>query len=83
MVLSNGNIVAGSLQDGVYCSTDNGTTFTPTNNGLSNITVRSLAVKISNGYLFAGTYGGGVFRTTDGGDNWTAVNNGQPETFMN
>ena len=47
------------------------------NTGLTNLSVRSLALDPTTpSTLYAGTYGGGVFKTTDGGGNWTAVNTG-------
>ena len=76
LVLPNDNILAADFLYGVYRSTNNGTTFTAINNGLTNLDIKALDVKTSNGYLFAATYGGGVFRSTDNGENWVAVNNG-------
>lgn len=40
VVLANGTILAGNWGGGVFRSTDNGTTFAATNNGLSNTQVR-------------------------------------------
>ena len=58
----------------VYFSTNNGTSWTPVNTGLTDLDVLSLAVSGDN--LFAGTWGGGVFLSTDNRKNWTNVNTG-------
>jgi len=58
--------------DGIYKSTDNGATWTPT--GLSGEAVFSILVKGT--YIFAGTNTNGVFRSADNGATWTAINNG-------
>ena len=63
----------GGVFGGVFLSTNNGTSWTPVNSGLTNFEVHSLAVSGTN--LFAGT-DGGVFLTTNSGASWTAVNNG-------
>jgi hypothetical protein len=57
---------------GVFLSTNNGTSWTAVNNGLTNTFVRALAVSGTN--LFAGTVeGGGVFLSTNNGTSWTAT----------
>jgi hypothetical protein len=58
---------AGSLGDGVFRSTDNGTSWTAVNNGLDT-NVLSLAISGTN--LFAGTYDG-IFLSTNSGESWT------------
>jgi len=78
--VSGNNLFAGTDGSGVFRSTDNGTSWTAVNNGLTDLYVLAFAVS-SNGAdgvtLFAGTNGGGgVFRSTDNGTSWTAVNNG-------
>jgi hypothetical protein len=69
-----GNVFAGSIGNGVYLTTNNGTSWTAVNTGLTNLTVYSLVV--NGGNVFAGTNGGGVFLTTNNGTSWSAVNTG-------
>jgi photosystem II stability/assembly factor-like uncharacterized protein len=68
------NLFAALSNNGVFLSTNNGTSWTAVNNGLTNLDVRALAVSGTN--LFAGTYGGGVFLSTNNGASWNAMNNG-------
>ncbi|MCX6136787.1 MAG: T9SS type A sorting domain-containing protein [Ignavibacteriales bacterium] len=65
--------------DGVYLSSDNGTSWTQT----SLNTMEISNIKVSGKNLFAGTYFNGIFCSTDNGTSWTAVNNGltNPEVF--
>ena len=68
------NIFAGTSSGGVFRSTNNGTSWTEVNSGLTNTSIQALTVLGTN--LFAGTYNGGVFLSTNNGTNWAAVNNG-------
>ena len=61
---------------GVFLSTDNGTSWTAANDGLTDTHIQALAVSGSN--LFAGTYGGGVFHSTNYGASWVSANVGLP-----
>ena len=74
LAVSGTNLFAGTQGGGVFLSTDDGTSWTAVNSGLTNTTVRAFAVSGTN--LFAGTAGGGVFLSTDNGTNWTAANSG-------
>ncbi|WP_219588537.1 WD40/YVTN/BNR-like repeat-containing protein, partial [Vibrio parahaemolyticus] len=65
LAISNSNIFAGTVGDGVYLSTNDGSTWTQTS--LNNLTVYSLI--INGNYLFAGTENG-IFLTTNNGLNW-------------
>jgi ligand-binding sensor domain-containing protein len=80
LVVNGMNLFVGTLLDGVFLSTDNGTSWKKVNNGLTNGTVKSLAIIGTN--LFAGT-GAGVFLSTNNGTSWTAVNNGLTNTYVN
>ena len=61
---------------GVSYSTDNGTSWTAVNTGLTNTSVKSLAVSGTN--LFTGTLGGGVFLSTNNGTSWVPAGTGLP-----
>ena len=72
MVSRDSNIFEGSI--GVSLTTDNGNSWTPVNNGLTDNSVTSLAIKDS--IVCAGTQNGGVFLSINNGNNWTIKNNG-------
>ena len=74
IVYSGTNIFAGTENEGVYLSTNDGTSWTQVNNGLTDSTVRALAVYGTN--VFAGTADSGIYRSTNNGTNWTIANNG-------
>ena len=80
------NLFAGTWGGGVFLSTNNGTSWTAVNTGLTNTYVRSLAVSPASGgsgtNLFAGTDGDGGFLSTNNGGSWSAVNNGLAETSV-
>ncbi len=73
LAVSGTNLFAGASFDGVYRSTDNGTSWTEDTAGMGAQYVAALAVIGAN--LFAGTFYG-VYLSTDNGTNWTAVNSG-------
>ena len=74
LTVSGKNLFAGT-SDGVYLSTNNGTSWSVV--GLTSTNVNALAISGAN--LFAGT-NSGVFRSTNNGTNWTAVNTGLMNT---
>ncbi|HZY10247.1 MAG TPA: T9SS type A sorting domain-containing protein, partial [Bacteroidota bacterium] len=59
LAVSSTNLFAGT-DDGVFLSTNRGTSWTQVNTGLTNTSVSVLKVSSTN--LFAGTWGGGVWR---------------------
>jgi hypothetical protein len=77
-----GNLFAGTGSNGVFLSTNNGTSWTAINDGLplrdsaDYVFVSCLAASEQN--LFAGTGDSGVYLSTNSGTNWRAVNNGLP-----
>jgi hypothetical protein len=80
LAVSGTNLLAGSYGGGIFRSTNNGTTWTAVNMGLTGpVHVYSLAVIPASGgsgtNIFAGTQFQGVFRSTDNGTTWTGVNN--------
>ena len=80
-VVSGINLFAGTINSGVFISTNNGDTWSKVNAGLTNLYISSLAVSGPN--LFAGTFEGGIFRSTNNGEFWVAVNTGLTEDAVN
>jgi hypothetical protein len=70
-------IYAGTYDRGVLKSTDQATSWSAINGGLTNTNVTALAINPKNtSTIYAGTDGGGVFKSTNGGDDWSAINSG-------
>ncbi len=67
----------GTSYDGVYKSTDNGSTWLPANTGMGPKSVKTLAVTQSS-FLVAGAYTAGFYKSTDNGLNWNKSVNGFP-----
>jgi hypothetical protein len=79
--VSDTNLFAGNDGGGgVFLSTNNGTSWTAVNTGLSSWYVEALA--FSGTDLFAGTGGGGICHSTNNGISWTEVNNGLTNTTV-
>jgi photosystem II stability/assembly factor-like uncharacterized protein len=71
-------IFAGSWSSGIFVTTDNGTTWTPVNNGFTIAPVKGLTTCGTT--IFAGTYwsnAAALFRTTDDGTNWSQLDFGR------
>jgi photosystem II stability/assembly factor-like uncharacterized protein len=66
-------IVAGTMWDGIYISSDNGMTWTP-----STLKGQIGAVAASDSVIYAGVYADRIYRSTDDGTSWTASSNGLP-----
>ncbi len=69
-------VFAGTYSTGVWLSTDNGSTWTQVNTGLTAFQVQCFTTKGTD--IYVGIEGGGVFRSTNYGTEWTQVNNGLP-----
>ncbi len=74
VLLVSGTTIFAGTNSGVWSTTDNGTTWTQVNTGLTTLDVRALALNGTT--IYAGTNGGGIFRTADNGTTWTATNTG-------
>ena len=75
------NLFAGSNGKGIFLSTNNGTSWSAVDSGLTNTDVRALAVSGTN--LFAGTWGSGVFLSTNNGTSWSVVDTGLTNPYIN
>src|SRR5262245_58282079 len=73
MTSNGGYVLAGTYNNGVYRSSDNGLTWTQVNNGLGNLNIRGLTTH--NGKVYAGTEAG-AFVTADNGLTWTDISYG-------
>jgi len=89
-VNSNDHLFAGTLNSGIFRSTDDGNSWAPVNNGITNsgvttATFWSLAVN-SSGHVFAGASGFlpdlGVYRSTDNGDTWVHFSADFPDAVV-
>jgi hypothetical protein len=70
LAISGLNIFAGT-GDGVFLSSDRGTSWSAANSGMTNAHIYSLVFSGTN--LFAGTDSGKVYRSTNNGATWTSV----------
>lgn len=77
------NIFAGTQSNGVFKSTDNGTSWNAVNNGLVGNALNIQASVVNGSTLYVGTYLGGVHKTTNNGTVWTTVNAGLTNLNVN
>ncbi len=77
MALLPDSAFAGTDYNGVYRSTDNGTSWTAVNTGLADTNITSISVVQTavQTYLFTGTISG-LYRSSNGGSMWNLMNNG-------
>lgn len=75
-VAGTGKLFAGTFR-GIYISSNNGSSWTPSNTGLDYGAVNSFAINGSH-VLVAMNGGGTVFRSSDDGSTWVQVINGLP-----
>jgi photosystem II stability/assembly factor-like uncharacterized protein len=64
---SNGDIIAGTANEGIFYSTDNGINWKPSS--LNTYDITKLLI-LNNGVILAGTTSGGLFKSSDNGKNW-------------
>ncbi len=65
---SQDNLFIATFDDGIYKSSDLGTTYTHVNIDYPHIWILG---RTSDDLLFAGTYGNGIYTSTDNGENWS------------
>jgi len=77
-------VFAGSSGGGVYLSTNNGTSWSEMDSGLTNMGISALTT-IPNGsggtIIFAGTFGSGVFKSTNLGKSWDSTALGKEDVW--
>ena len=71
----NSTIYAGTYQNGVYASGDDGLNWSPRNYGIEDKQVLSITSN-SSGILFAGTAGYGIYHSSDNGQSWLPSSTG-------
>jgi hypothetical protein len=75
--------VYAATNDGVWKSTNGGTTWKQQSTGITDLAIHPLAIDPSApATVYAGTVNAGVFETTNGGASWSAVNTGLTSTFI-
>jgi len=73
-------LLAGTASNGIYKSTDGGTSWIHSSTGLNNLNIQTIAydnVLVNSSTvtrIYAGTNGGGMYRSTDNGDTWSSLN---------
>lgn len=77
----NGKVFAGTMENGVFMSTDEGATWSEANHGIERRNVQTLVNK--DGDLYAGTTDNGVYFSSDNGATWTNRSNGLGEVYIN
>ncbi|MBI3596935.1 MAG: hypothetical protein HY203_07265 [Nitrospirae bacterium] len=69
-----------ATNDSVYKTRDDGATWVPVTEGLSNARILSLAIHPTHtSTIYAGTLGDAVYRSVDGGNRWSIINAGLKE----
>lgn len=71
IIAPNGHLFAGTMT-GVYRSTDQGSSWTQANSGLTRSEIYELTFD-QQGNLYASSYFGGVYRSSNNGDTWTPL----------
>jgi ligand-binding sensor domain-containing protein len=67
--VSGADLFVGTWGGGIFLSTDNGTSWSAVNTGLTCLYIEALTQSGTN--LLAGTYGSGIFLSTNNGTSWT------------
>ena len=75
------NVIAGSI--GILISSDNGATWNPTNNILTDSQIDVYALTVNGNDILAGTGGSGIFISSDNGTHWSPSNNGLTDYDVN
>lgn len=76
IVINDSNVYAGTEINGIYLSTNYGTTWNQFSNVVPSGSNPILSININDQNILAGTRWGGLYMTTNNGLNWTQINNG-------
>jgi len=71
-------VYVGSVNGGIFESTDGGTTWATANRGLASLEIQALVVDPRDPRLLFADTGGGVFRSSNGGVSWQPYGRGLP-----
>jgi photosystem II stability/assembly factor-like uncharacterized protein len=74
-------VFAGTSGGGVFLSTNNGSSWTPINAGLTDLNVT--VITFAGNDIFAGTLSGGIFLSKNNGALWNPVDSGAPGYIYN
>ncbi len=75
LLVLEGKVYAGTWNNGIYATTDNGISWTEKNHGLPLKIINCFALVGSNIFASVG-YGNEIYLSTDQGESWTLKNNG-------
>jgi photosystem II stability/assembly factor-like uncharacterized protein len=74
---SSSTLYVGTIQNGVYKSSNGGASWATINSGLANLHVQALAINpTAPSTIYAGTTNGGAYKTVNGGSRWDPINTG-------
>ena len=76
-ICASDNCLYGGTIDGIWKSTNNGSSWLPVNNGLPSYTNVRTFTSLGN-TIFAGAFGKGIYKTINEGATWSACNTGIP-----
>src|SRR5437868_5786387 len=74
------NLYAATETGGMFLSTDNGDSWKPINNGITDFEINDIAKYGNN--IFCATFWQGILLSTNNGASWHTVNNGFPDTHF-
>ncbi|MDQ5929219.1 MAG: hypothetical protein QG594_997, partial [Bacteroidota bacterium] len=80
LTINNDTLYLGTLGNGIYRSTNGGSSWTQINSGISNMQIWNIAY--INGSIFASSTSGTVYKSTNNGDSWVLSNTGISTTTI-
>lgn len=78
VLTSSSNVFLATSGEGVYRSVNGGSTFTPSNNGLTTLRTTAMVANAED-HLFVGIDSAGVYRSFDNGNTWVQINSGMTD----